>query len=509
MKNKAVKNVAIILACSVVGKLMSYIWEAILAAKLGASLQADALYMMLSVFNIIYPILDIGIWKVFLPIYKTKMVKESEAEAGKFANYAETLFIIASMILVGFFVLAAYPIVSIIAPGFSPEQKALTVEYMRYSSPMYLLMASASVIGAVLQCHDKFFGSQIREIATHTTKIIVFLICFRYLGIYAALLAFVMGSVFRLLLQLPFIDWEWKFRLQLDLKDKSIKQMLAGIPSVAVTSAIAHINSLVDKMVASGAVAGAVSCLNYGNKLLHVFSGLISTAIGTALYPTMVQHIAEQNMDRLKRTVDQALRVSAFLIIPLNVYCLFFSTDLVFAAFQRGAFDEAATLLTSGVFTGYSVGMLFIGLTGIVSNVFYAFGDTRITMNISILDIALNVVFDIVFFRFYGVTGLAVATSVAAIICFVVRMVKLRKFVRLDIMADVKEALLMAALAVAANLLALYVSGLVPVNRYLGLVLSAGIVAVIYLAGAAVLRIETMGIAIRMIMKKLRRKTRK
>lgn len=62
-----------------------------------------------------------------------------------------------------------------------------------------------------------------------------------------------------------------------------------------------------------------------------------------------------------------------------------FSTELVTVAFQRGAFDAAATATTSQVFVGYCLGMLFLGVTTVVTNVFYGYGDTKITMDKNVL----------------------------------------------------------------------------------------------------------------------------
>ena len=289
MNNKTIKNVGIILGCSIAAKVLSYFWEALIAAYLGASDQADALYMVTSIFGILYPILDLGIWKVFLPIYKTKLVEDNESKAERIANVAVTLFFTLSAALVLFLLVCAKPLVSIIAPGFDAEKQSMTVQYLRISAPTYLLMAVASVVGAMLQSREKFLGSQIREIGTHVSKIIFIFICFRVLGIYAAVIAMIVGSIFRLLVQLPFINWKWKFRPDFHFGDEDVVPMLKGLPSVAVTAAIAHINGLVDRTIASGAASGSVACLNYGHKLVNVFSGMVSTAISTAVYPTMIQ----------------------------------------------------------------------------------------------------------------------------------------------------------------------------------------------------------------------------
>lgn len=508
MSNKTVKNVGIILSCSIVAKVLSYVWEATLAAFLGATDQADAFYMTTSIFNILYPILDLGIWKVFLPIYKTKLVKKEEDRAEQIANISISFFFMLSVALVLFLIIFARPLVGIMAPGFETEKKALTIQYLRISAPAYFLMTTASILGAILQSREKFLGSQIREIGSHVSRIACLFLCYRILGIYAALVALIVGSVFRVLIQLPFINWKWKFKPDFHFKDQDIVPMIKGLPSVAVTAAIAHINGLVDKIVASGAATGAVACLNYGHKLMNVFSGMISSAISTAVYPTMIQHITNNESDKLKELLRNVLGALMFFIIPISIFCFLFSTEMVTVAFQRGAFDVAATSLTSGVFVGYCLGMLFLGVTTVVTNVFYGYGDTKITMYISFVEIALNIVFDLLFIRFCGVAGLAFATSISAIICLCIRMIYLKKYIRVGYKSIFSEGIKILLLSVGTCLIPYFlVNKLLHMNVYFSLLLSVVICVAIYLAAAYVLRLKTLDFVRSLIGKKFKKKS--
>ena len=507
MGNKILKNTGVILACSIMAKVLSYILEAILAALLGANEQADAFYMTTSIFGILYPILDQGIWKVFLPTYKKKLVEEEDKKAEKVANTALTFFFLLSVALVMFLIVCAKPIVAIMAPGFDAQNKATTMEFLRISAPTYLLMASASVIGAMLQSREKFLGSQMREIGTHASKIVYILICFRFWGIYAAVTAMIVGSIFRLLIQLPFINWKWKLHLNFDFKDKDIVTMIKGLPSVALTVAIAHLNGMIDKMVASGAASGAVACLNYGHKLMNVFSGMISTAISTAVYPSIIQHIAKKEEDKLQALLRNVFCSLLFFTIPISVFCFLFSTELVTVAFQRGAFDASATSMTAGVFVGYCVGMPFLAFTTIVTNVFYGYGDTKITMYISMVEIALNIGFDLLFVRFWGVAGLAYATSISAIICLVIRMVNLKKYIRIGYRKTAIEGLKITALSVVACIVPyLIVNKLIHLNVYLSLFISVAVSAGIYMVSAYILHIRTLDFVRSFIGNRFRRK---
>ena len=506
MSQKTVKNVGIILGCSILAKILSYIWEAILAAYLGATDQSDAFYMTTSIFGILYPILDLGIWKVFLPIYKTKLVKNEHDKANKIANTSITFFFILSIALVLFLIIFAEPLVYLMAPGFELSKKAITIEYLRISAPAYFLMTTASVIGAVLQSREKFFGSQIRELGSHISRILCVFLCFKLLGIYAALMALIVGSIFRVLIQLPFIDWKWKFKPDFHFKDPDVLSLIKGLPSVAVTAAISHINGLVDKMVASGAASGSIACLNYGHKLMSVFSGMISTAIGTAVYPSMIQYIAEKKTDKLKVLFVNVINALGFIIIPISSFCMLFSESLVVVAFQRGAFDSQAAHLTASLFSGYCLGMLFLGVSTIVTNVFYGYGDTKITLIISIINISINVVLDILLIKFWGVTGVAIATSVSAIISLCIRFIFLRKYIKIAYKPIVSEYLKIIALAFISCAIPYFIFvRFLSLNLYITLVLSAVIFGVLYFGLSLLLKIKTLDFLSDLLKRKIKK----
>lgn len=427
-----IKNTLIILTCSITAKLLSYVWEAVIASFLGISENADAFYMVSGIFMVLYPILDLGIWKVFLPIYKQKLALGNYNKAERIANISITLFFCFSIALVIFFIFFAQPLILLMAPGFDMNKKVIAIEYLRISAFAYLLMAIASIIGAMLQSHERFLGSQVREIGTHLSKIIFVLVFYNWLGIYAAVTAIIVGSIFRLIVQIPFINWKWNFKFDFSFRNADIIPMLKGLPSVAVTAAILQINGMVGRMFASASATGSVACLNYGNKLLNVFSGMISSAIATATYPTIIQYAAKKETEKLSALISNIMAVLSFLIIPLSFFCFFFSNDIVQVAFQRGAFNQVATRLTASVFAGYCIGMFFIGMSTILSNIFYAFGDVKITLHISIIDIILNLLFIFLLYPQIGIVGIALSTSLSAVLSLFIRFYFLKYYIKID-----------------------------------------------------------------------------
>lgn len=452
-----IKNGIIFLFCSIIAKLLSYVWEAFIASHLGISESADAFYMATGILNILYPMIDLGIWKVFLPIYKQSISSNDYKKTDKIANISITLFLCLSVLLVIFFIFFADLLVAVMAPGFTIVKKTITVECLRIAALSYLLMAATTVISAMLQSHERFFGYQMREIINHVTKILYVYFCFDYLGIYAVASAIIVGGIFRFLIQLPFMNWTWNFKFDFRFLAPEIIPMLKGLPAVAFTTAITQINAMVGRMLASAATTGAVACLNYGNKLMNVFSGMVSGAIATVTYPKIIQYIAERKTSELRNLLSEVVTALSLIIIPISLFCSIYSKDLVQLAFQRGKFDTIAVQLTSSVFTGYCLGMLFVGLTTIITNVFYAFGDTRITLFISIIEVVCNIVLNYCLFPTYGVITVAYAASFSAILTFSIRMYFLKFYVKLNyksIVEEICKIFIVSGLSVAISVLA-------------------------------------------------------
>ena len=83
---------------------------------------------------------------------------------------------------------------------------------------------------------------------------------------------------------------------------------------------------------------------------------------------------------------------------------------------MRGEFDAQAAVLTSQALLFYAISMLAYGFRDILSRVFYSFNDTKTPTINAIIGVTINIVLNIILSRFLGIGGLALATSISAII---------------------------------------------------------------------------------------------
>ena len=321
---KVFRGTVVITLVGILAKFTSFIAEAILAAYLGTTYQSDAYYMVNGVQMVIYPMISVGIWKVFLPLYKEKITHGLKEEADALTNHVITFFSIVSFLAVGLMILLAGPIVSVVAPGFEGETRALCIKLVRISAPMYFFIIAAAIYASILQANNKFLGSQIREVASHIPTILAAIFFYKRFGIEAMAIALVVGGAVRLLIELPFVNWGYRYRPDFRFKTHEFGVLLKRLPSALISEGVVQLNTLIDKAMASTLPEGTISALNYGHKLINVFSGLLSTAIATALYPQMIELIALKKEDELSSLLEKIIDIFAALMIPVTLACVLF-----------------------------------------------------------------------------------------------------------------------------------------------------------------------------------------
>lgn len=505
VENNIFRGTLIIIIVGVLAKFASFISEAILAAYLGTTYLSDAYYMVTSIQQVIYPMLSVGIWKVFLPIYKEKLAKGQKDVANNLANKFTTFTTFVSIIAVILLMIFGDVVVGIVAPGFTGETKALCIQLVKISAPMYVFIIAAAIYSVMLQCHNNFFGSQIREVVSHVPTIVAALFFYKIYGVYALAIALVVGGLFRFLIELPFVDWGYRYKPDFRFRDRELKTMFKRLPSALVSEGVNQINILVDKVMASVLLEGAVSSLNYANKLTTVFSGLLSTAIATALYPQMIELIALDKKQELSSLMTKIMNLFSLLMIPVTFFCFLFASSLVSAVFERGAFNADSVAITSGVFAFYSVGLFFIACNTVLTNVFYGYGDIKTPMYISIVGLICNVIGNLAFVYLWGVKGLALSTSISAVITYIVRLVYVKKYVLLNGKRIVYTAIRVVLASVIACGIPAIVFSIAQINVYIELVIAAIIWVVLYFILIKMFKVNEIDDLIDMFTRRLKR----
>ncbi len=195
-----------------------------------------------------------------------------------------------------------------------------------------------------------------------------------------------------------------------------LKRVGTLIPPVILGGAVYQINILVGTLLGSLLAQGSVTYLYFADRLVQFPLGVFAIAAATAVLPSLSRQAAAGDLDTLKGTFAQALKLVFFITIPASVGLIILREPIVALLFQRGEFDAQATRLTAQALLYYSMGLWAFSAVRIVAATFFALQDTRTPVKMAGISIFANIILGIVLMKPLAHGGLALATSLASIL---------------------------------------------------------------------------------------------
>ncbi|MGI5927865.1 MAG: murein biosynthesis integral membrane protein MurJ, partial [Thermacetogeniaceae bacterium] len=188
-----------------------------------------------------------------------------------------------------------------------------------------------------------------------------------------------------------------------------------------------QINVLVDRTIASGIAVGGISALSYANKVTHFVIGLFVIPLATVMYPMISKMAVQDNKAGLKDVISEVINLVNLFVMPVTIGAIIFAEPIVVFLFGRGAFDEQAAVMTAGALSFYAIGMIGYGIREVLSRGFYALQDTKTPMINATISVMINIILNVILSKYMGLKGLALATSVSAIICTMLLFISFRR----------------------------------------------------------------------------------
>lgn len=483
-----------IMLLTLFGQLISFVREAVFAAYYGVSVSADAYVIAAQVPVTLFAVVGVSLTTTVLPIYTKKIKAEGNKEANSFINNMISIFTIISILFVVIGALFAPEIVNIFAPSFSQSAKLLTIKLTRVIFPIVIFSSLFNIYKAIHNAYESFF---IPVIAVYIQSIVIsvaIILLGKKFGIYPAAIATVVAGALEMFFLAYTIRKKYVYKPYLNIFDSEIENVMKLIGPVILGVGIAEVNRVIDRMLASGAGAGAVASINYASKLINVFSGLLVSGLSVVCFQKFAELYAENKIDLLLSQFLKYIKLACFFTIPISCGLLVMSNEAVTIVFGRGEFNESAVHSTSYVFLFYSLGLLFIVLRELGTKVFYAMHDTKTPMFNSAIGVGINIVLNIILVKKMGAAGLALATSISSFIICMLLFKALKKKQQKIQYKRVSVELFKIILASAVMCICIVLSGkcLITFNIYLKSFLHVLLGCGVYFAVTFVLKSEVL-----------------
>ena len=427
MNDKIKKSAFVITGITLLCKIIGFFKNILLAKYWGTGAVVDAYVMVFAVGNIVFGWVG-GFTGNFTPEYKRLIITTDKKKADGFADNLKNWLILITLLFVILFEIFAEPIIHIIAPGYKGEVYRLTVYFWKIYAISFFALVLYRLYKEYVNCNEKYEQAILPDLLMSSVSIIAIII-----SAYTQKEVLIWGYIMAIILEAVIEKW-LAYRLGLRgrfiLKfDDSIKTILLAVLPMFLSDTLVELNSFVDKIFASNLDAGTMAILEYANTIKNIAYETGVIAIVTIIYPKMSELWAKKKQDLFVNSIVQNIRFMSFVFIPITFGLIAVGKYLVAFIYQRGAFTESTTILTTNVLIMYSLGLLSMVVRLIINKVFCAMQQTRYVLFTSFINVIVNIAFNCILVKYFGMFGLAFSTSIAAVVSTLIAMlIIIKKF---------------------------------------------------------------------------------
>lgn len=451
-KGQIIRRTGTVGGLTLVSRIFGLIRDMAIAYSFGARGTADAFFVAFRIPNLLRRFFAEGALTIsFVPVF-SGYLKTNREEARVVVDVSFTILatILIGVVLVG--VIAAPWIVDVIAYGFKadPTKYQLTVTLTRIMFPFILLVSLAGLCMGILNSVKHFAIPAAAPIMLNLGIISGALVLGKIIDppVMGLALGVLIGGILQFGIHLPAL-WKYGFfpRLNFKVSHPAVKQILPLMGASAYGAAIYQINVVVITFLASFLVEGSVSWLWYAGRIMEFPLGIFGISLATVLLPTMSDHAADGDHEKMKQTLNYGLRMSFFLTLPAMAGLIVLSEPITRVLFQHGTFTPLATVATSQALIYFALGLPFVAAVRVTTNAFFSLKDSRTPVMMANLAVVVNIGAALLLMRPMAHNGLALALSLSALANFSFQLLAYRRKVGLVGLKQMLPSLLRIAAA--------------------------------------------------------------
>ncbi len=425
-----IRNALVMMAGTFSSRVLGLLREVITAASFGAGRSLDAFFVAYTIANLGRQLLAEGaLSAAFVPVFSQVLASDGKKRAESLARQALTVILAASSLAVGLGIVLSPQLTALIAPGFDAEKTALAVTMTRAMFPFLLLISVAALAMGALNSMDCFLVPALAPALSNAVYIMTVFFCASSYGVYGLTAAVLLGGAAQLAFQ-----WLWaagKKNMLLvparpDWRDPELRRMMALFLPYAAGLSLNQLNPVLSRLFGSFLSDGAISMLNYSNRVIQLPLGLVVIAISQAVLPELARCVKSGDAV-FAETLRDALRFALFIILPVTLGTMLTAGETVNFLFFRGAFGVEAWKGTASTLFYSAVGLPGMACSTVVMRALFARSLPRQAMCTTLASVLGTLAFSALLTGPMRIDGIALASSLAFLFSSVVGTALLRR----------------------------------------------------------------------------------
>ncbi|MEU1100581.1 lipid II flippase MurJ [Streptomyces tibetensis] len=266
-------------------------------------------------------------------------------------------------------------LVRALAPGL-PDPR-LAADCTRITATCVLAFGLAGYCSAALRAHRCFLAPAAIYVVYNTGIIAAMFLLGEGWGVRSAAVGVAAGGCLMVAVQLPSL---WRrlasptphlAKATAVVEERPMQAAL--IAAVLLFALCRQSQVLAERFLASGLPAGAISHLNYAQKVAQIPMTL-SLMVCTVTFPVVARALADGDTARARSRVERDLALASWLVLLGMCAVVACAPQMIELLFQRGAFTSSDTGATADVMRVYALGLLGQTLVGALVRSYFSAG---------------------------------------------------------------------------------------------------------------------------------------
>jgi murein biosynthesis integral membrane protein MurJ len=350
------------------GSLLGLVRDLLVAGLFGATAQTDAFLLGWMVSETAQPLLIEGAMAlVFVPAFVRAAASEDPRRAlrelveGSLPVIALVLVVLSALVAV-----FAPFLVGVLAPGLADP--ALAATSMRVAALGLVFIGIAGYLSAFLRGHDVFGPPAAVSTAFNVGLIATLVALHQRIGVMAAVLGIVAGTVCMVAVLLP-STWRRLPRPRAIRRPDAL--VLAAFLPVGAYILLRQGQVYIERFLGSWLAPGSVSHLNYAQKVGQL-PATLALLIATVTFPMLARSAAAGHTDRVRARLVSDLHVITAIVLLSAAFLVLFAGPVVDLLLGRGNFTPGDVTATAGILQVYVLGLVGQGVVEVLCRSFFS-----------------------------------------------------------------------------------------------------------------------------------------
>jgi putative peptidoglycan lipid II flippase len=456
-------------AATLTSRVLGMVREMAYMAFMNVGWVNDAFQYAFTIPNLFRRLLGEGaLTAAFIPIFKEKEKIHGEVEMWRAANAVISGLVVTATVIIAL-VMAAISVA--LSVHQFPGKTELMLQLLRVMFPYMLLVCLAAAMMGMLNARGHFFIP-----AMGATMLNVVMIASVYwlapkfgvglppdeklpVQIFALAYGVLAAGVAQAAFQMPTL-WKdgFRYRWVSPWRDETVRLVVIRMIPGTIGLAAFQINVALVQLIGFFVATGVVSSFNGAVRLMELPQGMFGISLATYLLPTLSGLAAEKKYPEFRATLRHGLSTLIFVNLISSVLLVTLAQPIVRLIYEHGRFTETSMLRVAGALEYLAPGLVMFSTVNILARAFYALGDTRTPMKISMACLALNLAIAIILLvpLHEEECGPALANTITSLVNVALLLFALRKKLgKLEMAAVRTNTLQLVGLAILAGIIAL------------------------------------------------------